>query len=440
VSALRSGRLVAVLPLLLLLCGRATAQVYDKTDPATEIKLGRQIARVVERQTPLCADQTLVRRVSRIGAALLDRLGDRSYTYEFRVLASSDANAFSVPGGIIYVTEGLLAALPDDDGLAFVLAHELAHAALRHWAKQTEKTQLIDAAITVGSTLIGGDRIFSILTDVANFLITLRYSRDCEDAADETGLRYLWQSGFDVDGGIAGLRAAGALESASLIPRYFRDHPLPEDRVGRLQGLAEELKAKPPPATGPTTAQALTSTAAIAGDLSGIQIAPNPYCPLAAGREWRYEVKAAGVTSEYTVSVTGALTTPAGEVYGVETRLSGAATVSSQLLTTAAEVWRRATSGPGGGKWQVEYPTSPPASGAVSFDGWEYRLVGVEAVSVPCGAFADALHLRRSRAQPAATYDLWLVRDVGLVKRTCLETKVTEALARYTAAPPAPGG
>src|SRR5439155_14616378 len=106
---------------------------FEPTDAKSEIDLGREAARLVEHNIPLSRDGAMQERVKRIGSALIETLPVKAYPYEFKVLAASEFNAFALPGGFMYVNEGLLTRLPDDNAVAFVMAHELAHTSHRHW-------------------------------------------------------------------------------------------------------------------------------------------------------------------------------------------------------------------------------------------------------------------------------------------------------------------
>jgi len=179
-------RLLLLIPALLLASGAAAPQLFEKTDPQHEIELGRQVAREVERQEPLSTDKTVQQRVQRIGSALVEALDPKVYPYEFKVLAKPDVNAFALPGGFIYIYEGLLSRVPDDDALAFVMAHEMAHAAHRHWAKHTGKMRGVGVLGSLVSILAKDTS--GMIGSLAAGLMSLKYSRSEEDDADATGI------------------------------------------------------------------------------------------------------------------------------------------------------------------------------------------------------------------------------------------------------------
>ena len=114
-----------------------------------EIQLGREVAALFERQVRLSSDAALVAKVQRIGRRLVQVCDRRELPYEFHVVETGEINAIAFPGGFVYAYAGLLQALPSDDAVAFVLAHEIAHAAKRHWARRYEKARKL-SVLTLG--------------------------------------------------------------------------------------------------------------------------------------------------------------------------------------------------------------------------------------------------------------------------------------------------
>ncbi len=78
------------------------------------------------------------------------------FAYQFKVVNVSGVNAFALPGGFIYVNRGLVESVRSEGELAGVLAHEIAHVALRHPTNQASKTYLAQAGIGILGGLLGG--------------------------------------------------------------------------------------------------------------------------------------------------------------------------------------------------------------------------------------------------------------------------------------------
>ncbi|PJB74091.1 MAG: hypothetical protein CO096_04280, partial [Armatimonadetes bacterium CG_4_9_14_3_um_filter_66_14] len=175
---MRPSRLLVVA--VWLLAARLPVAAQDsiwtqRTDPQSEVALGRQVAQEVEKQHSLAGDETLQQRVRRVGSALVAAMPERMYPYEFKVLAVADFNAFALPGGFVYVHEGLLAQVRSDDALAFIMAHEIAHASHRHWAAHVKKMKGVSAFANIAAIVIGTD-VAGLIASLAADLMSLSYS------------------------------------------------------------------------------------------------------------------------------------------------------------------------------------------------------------------------------------------------------------------------
>jgi len=235
-------RLLAFLPLLCLLGAAACA-----TNPATgkrelaflpvgeEIRMGEeQLVPRVHAQgggyTELPELRSYVNDVGRRLAAVSDR---PDLPYEFVVIDNRAANVWSLPGGKIGITRGLLVRLEDESQLAAVLSHELAHLSARHAAKQVERDVIREVVVT-GATIaaamagipagpfvdlaFGGIRLGAGLAMHA-------FGRGDEVEADRYALVYMQRAGYD-------LRAA--LEVQDLLLRAGSQHPEWRDGLVKL--------------------------------------------------------------------------------------------------------------------------------------------------------------------------------------------------------------
>jgi predicted Zn-dependent protease len=164
----------------------------------------------------------------------------------FTLLNSPVENAFSVPGGYVYVTRQLMSLMDDESQLAFALGHEVGHIAANHAHIREEYARRNPLGVfgqIVGA--IFGPGITSVLQNRAK-LDTLSFSREQEYQADTLGLRYLIAAGYD-PGGAARLLSALTLQTAldarlqgktnRQTPEWARTHPLSENRMQRA--LAE---------------------------------------------------------------------------------------------------------------------------------------------------------------------------------------------------------
>jgi predicted Zn-dependent protease len=156
-----------------------------------------------------------------------------TFDWEF-YLIEDDAtlNAFAAPGGYIWVYSGLIKFLDEEDDLAGVLGHEIAHADRRHATKQLTKAYGLEAVLGV---VLGDDA--GAIADLAAGLVGLEFSREDESEADDYSVFYLCDTVYAADGAASFFEQ---IESSGL-PAFLSTHPDPENRVEAIRGLAEEL-------------------------------------------------------------------------------------------------------------------------------------------------------------------------------------------------------
>jgi predicted Zn-dependent protease len=217
---------------------------YTITSTQKEINMGRVLARHVHKELEMVEDDTVQTRVRTIGrrvAAVCDR---QELLYEFHVVHDEDVNAFSLPGGFVFVNDGLLKKTTSDDEVAAVLAHEIAHIAARHAVKRYE-TSLGAQLVQMASMAAQSGQLARGL-GIAMQATRLAYARDDELEADRLGVKYLKAAGFDPTAALRmldHLREENAAHTHYLPrgitrPQYAQTHPyVPE----RLRAVKEAL-------------------------------------------------------------------------------------------------------------------------------------------------------------------------------------------------------
>ncbi|NIR29600.1 MAG: M48 family metalloprotease [Gammaproteobacteria bacterium] len=123
--------------LILALAGCA-AQPASDTDRRAASREDAEIAQALEAQHGLVGDPQLAAYVEALGNRVAAHAERRDVRYRFRVVGMAEPNAFALPGGNIYVSRGLLVLINNEDQLAGVLAHEVAHADRRHSQKSSQ--------------------------------------------------------------------------------------------------------------------------------------------------------------------------------------------------------------------------------------------------------------------------------------------------------------
>lgn len=210
-----------------------------------QIELGRELAPEVEQNLGgSLSNYELQQRVSRIGSQLVAALGRwerargaypqwSAFPFRFKVVASQRVNAFALPGGPIYITQGLLSRLKSDDQLAGVLGHELGHVVLRHSA-QAIATNLRASALLWAIRRLLGQELAEWVGGAAA-LLHLKYSRDQELEADRFGHQLSCGAGYDPQGLIQVLALLQSLEKGTTL-EILSTHPEPGSRIHALQG------------------------------------------------------------------------------------------------------------------------------------------------------------------------------------------------------------
>ena len=256
-SRLRALLILGLLPLLGLpaACERvvnpATGEAeYTMLGPEEERAIGRQQhPQVLQQFGGAYPDEALQRYVDQLGARLVEVSDIPDLDFTFTVLNSDLPNAFALPGGYVYVTRGLLALAENEAEIAGVVGHEIGHVAARHAAQR--QTQATGAGIlatlgTIGAAILGGETAAELAHQVGGLgaeAWVAGYSRDQELEADDLGLGYMAEAGYDPRAMATFLgkldqetdlrrRLAGEAAEAGL--SWFSTHPRTLDRVERV--------------------------------------------------------------------------------------------------------------------------------------------------------------------------------------------------------------
>lgn len=217
-----------------------------------EIEIGASAAPdLVEQSGGLVSDDAVAAYLTDMGDAMVEQIepGIPELPWEFGMLDADIVNAFSLPGGKVYISRGLASLLRTEAELAGVVGHEIGHVTARH-ANQRISRQLnlaaplilADAAIGIliprkndgGAGMIAG--VAAPILQVGGKAVSLRYDRAEEYEADEIGMRYMARAGYNPEGQ---RRVLSVLQQASGGGSFdlFSTHPAPKARVDRATKL-----------------------------------------------------------------------------------------------------------------------------------------------------------------------------------------------------------
>lgn len=210
--------------------------------PREEIALGLNSAPEMARQHGgLHPDKRLRDLVDRIGARLVQansELNQSPYEFEFHLLADPDTvNAFALPGGQVFITQGLLKLLKTEDEIAGVLGHESGHVVGRHSNEQMAKAQLSQGLVSA-VVMAGGDEYGMTAGQLAQFVSQLKntaYSRDHEIESDVLGVRFMRRAGYDPRAMITVMEVLKKAAGGRAPPEFLSTHPDPGHRVERIE-------------------------------------------------------------------------------------------------------------------------------------------------------------------------------------------------------------
>jgi beta-barrel assembly-enhancing protease len=215
-----------------------------------EIALGKQLAQEVERQSKVIDDPVIAEYVNRIGQNLV-RNSDAKVPFTIKVLDTEEVNAFALPGGFFFVNSGLILKADSESELAGVMAHEIAHVALRHGTKQATKAELAQIGMIVASIAVPYSMAGYGALQGANLLIPmgfLKFSRTMEKQADFYGLQYMYKTGYDPNSFIDFFEKIESMEKKKpgTVSKLFSTHPMTDDRIKASQEEIEKiLKPRP---------------------------------------------------------------------------------------------------------------------------------------------------------------------------------------------------
>jgi beta-barrel assembly-enhancing protease len=204
-----------------------------------ELALGRRMAAEMDRRSQIVADPILLEFVNRVTQNLVIN-SDVEVSVTVKVIDSSHINAFTLPGGFLYINRGLLEAAENEAELAGAIAHEVAHIAARHGVEQATKRDMINWA-SLPLIFFGGWGGFMV-NQAAGLLIPLSYlkfSRGAEKEADRLAAQYMWKTGYDPQGLITFFERLQASEKKDpgTLKKIYRTHPMSKDRIEGVEKL-----------------------------------------------------------------------------------------------------------------------------------------------------------------------------------------------------------
>jgi predicted Zn-dependent protease len=200
-----------------------------------ELRLGNQLHAEVAKKFTLTS--TGQERANRIGQRVARTSLRPTLAYRFHVMRDDSINAFSIPGGHIYVTTALME-MSNDDELASVLSHEIGHVVARHSLKTIQQSQTLGSIVGLFGSITGiaGDTAGELGTAAAQIVasgLLAVHNREEEREADFLGVRAMPRAGFDAEGMVTMFQKLQKVSrsDSSLLGSLFNDHPDVQERI-----------------------------------------------------------------------------------------------------------------------------------------------------------------------------------------------------------------
>jgi len=224
-------------------CGRGLGNWYSLDK---QIAMGKQYAQQVESTSKMVKDPVVTEYVNRLGQNLV-RNSDAQVPFTIEVVDSDQVNAFALPGGFFFVNSGLILAADDEAELAGVMAHEIAHVAACHAARENTRGNLMNLA-SIPLIMIGGPIGYAgyEAAGLALPMTFLKFSRGFEAQADYLGVQYMYKAGYDPQALTAFFEKVNAMEKQKpgFLAKAFETHPQTPDRIKQTQ---DEINTLLPP-------------------------------------------------------------------------------------------------------------------------------------------------------------------------------------------------
>jgi predicted Zn-dependent protease len=198
-----------------------------------ELAIGLSMSEQVEQQEAILADTVWRNYVSDVGRKIVAVCDRRDIEYHFRIIESDQVNAFAAPGGYIYFYTGLLRMMENEAELAAVMAHEVSHVVARHSVQRVQAAM----GVALAYELAFGDDAGTAINAAVNIgmgLLFAGYSRGNERQADEYGIYYMHQAGYDPRAAVTmfeKLAAAGDSAPSDFFEGMARSHPETQERI-----------------------------------------------------------------------------------------------------------------------------------------------------------------------------------------------------------------
>ncbi len=199
----------------------------------------------VSKKEKLSTNPKYVDRLNRVAPKVLRAAGENPSTWDYKVFESKDLNAFALPGNHFAVYTGIMDIMANDDQLATVIGHEVAHVRANHGGERVSQQLGANVAMQAAQAAIGtgsqtGQLALGALGVGAQYGVLLPFSRKHELEADKLGILYMHRAGYDANESLKFWQKMGAAGGAKP-PEFMSTHPSDTTRIAQIKAIIAGL-------------------------------------------------------------------------------------------------------------------------------------------------------------------------------------------------------
>ena len=207
-----------------------------------EVQAGADYARQINQQLPILRDQATSNYINQLGRQIAAQADPRGIPYTFYVVNSDVVNAFSIPGGYIYINRGVIERADNVSQVAGVLAHEIGHVVERHGVQQAQRAQNANTMLGVLYGVLlrrnpGG--VEQAAVQVGGSAVFAGYSRTAEREADRDAVTFMMRAGYSPNGlpQFFAKMESEQQRNPSKVEQWFATHPGTSERIQNTRTL-----------------------------------------------------------------------------------------------------------------------------------------------------------------------------------------------------------
>ncbi len=193
----------------------------------------------LKKQEKLSTDPKYVNRVKRVAPRIIQAAGGNPSDWEVQVFQSKDLNAFALPGGKIGIYTGILDIMENDDQIAAVIGHEVAHVNFNHSGERYSQSAAAQTALGAGSAVAGSSQVGGAAMQAlglgAQVGLLLPFSRKHELEADKFGVRYMLKAGYNPNEAVKFWEKMSTSKTGGAPPEFLSTHPSDATRIAQLK-------------------------------------------------------------------------------------------------------------------------------------------------------------------------------------------------------------